>query len=51
MGVYHYTENGSKDKELDNQLHVLLHDEPNPETMSFIFLEMLMSHLLPWGNA
>ena len=35
----------------DHPLYTLLHDEPNPEMISFVFRETLMSHLLIWGNA
>ena len=51
LGVYRYTETGSKEKVLDHPLYALLHDEPNPEMTSFIFRETMMSHLLLWGNA
>ena len=51
LGVYRYTENGSKEKVPDHPLYALLHDEPNPEMTSFIFRETMMSHLLLWGNA
>lgn len=34
-----------------NPLYALLHDAPNPEMTSFIFRELLQSHLLLWGNA
>ena len=32
-------------------LRFLFHDEPNPEMTSFVFREMLMTHLLLWWNA
>ena len=51
LNVYRYTNNGGKEKALDNSLFHLLHDEPNPEMSSFIFRETLMTHLLLWGNA
>ena len=51
LNVYRYTNNGGKEKALDNSLFHLLHDEPNPEMSSFIFREALMTHLLLWGNA
>lgn len=51
LHLYRYTEDGSKEKALDNNLYSLLHDEPNPEMSSFVFRETLMTHLLLWGNA
>ena len=50
LHLYRYTDNGSKEKALDNQLYFLLHDEPNPEMTSFIFRETMMTHLLLYGN-
>ncbi|WP_247907420.1 phage portal protein [Streptococcus anginosus] len=50
LHVYRYTE-GGKTKDTEHALYTLLHDEPNPDMTSFVFLETLMSHLLIWGNA
>lgn len=49
--VYHYKEDGGKEKAINHPLYLLLHDEPNPEMSSFVFRETLMTHLLLWGNA
>ena len=51
LNLYHYTEDGGKEKAIDHPLYLLLHDEPNPEMSSFVFRETLMTHLLLWGNA
>ena len=51
LHLYHYSEDGSKEKALTHSLYFLLHDEPNPEMTSFVFRETLMTHLLLWGNA
>ncbi len=51
LHLYRYTDNGSKEKAIDNPLYFLLHDEPNTEMTSFAFRETLMTHLLLWGNA
>ena len=51
LHLYRYKEDGGKEKALDHPLYLLLHDEPNPETSSFVFRETLMTHLLLWGNA
>ena len=51
LHLYHYKEDGGKEKAIDHPLYLLLHDEPNPEMSSFVFRETLMTHLLLWGNA
>lgn len=51
LHLYHYLDDGGKEKALDHPLYPLLHDEPNPEMSSFVFRETLMTHLLLWGNA
>ena len=51
LHLYRYTENGGKEKDYNNRLYHLLHDEPNPEMSSFTFRETMMTHLLLWGNA
>lgn len=51
LHLYHYTDEGGKEKAIDHPLYFLLHDEPNPEMTSFVFRETLMTHLLLWGNA
>ena len=51
LHFYEYREDGSKAKATDHSLYFLLHDEPNPEMSSYTFREVLMTHLLLWGNA
>jgi len=51
LHLYRYSDEGSKEKAVDNPLYFLLHDEPNEEMTSFVFRETLMTHLLLWGNA
>ena len=51
LHLYHYNDDGGKEKALEHPLYLLLHDEPNPEMSSFVFRETLMTHLLLWGNA
>ena len=50
LHIYRCTANG-KEKDTSHYLYYLLHNEPNPEMTSFVFREILMSHLLLWGNA
>lgn len=51
LNLYKYLPDGGKEKSIDHPLYRLLHDEPNPEMISFVFRETLMTHLLLWGNA
>ncbi len=48
--IYEYHDNGKKQMK-DHPLFLLLHDQPNREMTSFIFREVMMSHLLIYGNA
>jgi len=48
--TYRRTDNG-KEKAIDHDLYYILHDEPNLEMTSFSFREVMMTHLLLWGNA
>ena len=49
LHVYEYKNNG-KEKAINHPLYFLLHDAPNPEMTSFIFREMMITHLLFYGN-
>ena len=51
LHLYRYNDDGGKEKALEHSLYLLLHNEPNPEMSSFVFQEMLMTHLFLWGNA
>ena len=50
LHVYEYTGSG-KERVYTHPLYRILHDIPNPEMNSFIMREVMMSHLLLWGNA
>ena len=39
-----------KERASDHPLYALLHDEPNPEMTSVVFRELIMGHMLGWGN-
>ena len=43
-------EAGSKEKAVDHPLYKLLYRQPNPEMTSFSFREVMMTHLLLYGN-
>jgi len=46
-----YGRNGrNKFRAFDNPYYKLMHDQPNPETTSMVFRELIMSHILAWGN-
>lgn len=51
LHFYEYRADGSKEKATKHPLYFLLHDEPNSEMSSYTFREVLMTHLLLWGNA
>lgn len=50
LPLYRRLERG-KEKVTAHPLYSILHDMPNPEMTSFTFREVLMTHLLLWGNA
>lgn len=50
LHVYENTDSGNT-KALDHPLYQLLHDEPNSEMTSFVMREVMLSHLLLWGNS
>ena len=50
LHVYENTDSGSA-KALGHPLYRLLHDEPNGEMTSFVLREVMLSHLLLWGNS
>lgn len=50
LHVYEYTKTG-KEKATKHQLYYLLHNAPNEEMTTFVFLETSLVHLLLWGNA
>jgi HK97 family phage portal protein len=39
-----------KERAADHPLYRILHDAPNPEMTSMVFREIVMGHLLGWGN-
>ena len=50
LHVYESTDAGSR-KANEHTLYRLLHDEPNNEMTSFIWREVMLSHLLLYGNS
>lgn len=50
LGVYEATEDGSQ-KATDHPLYFLLHDDPNSEMTSFVLREVMLAHLLLYGNS
>ncbi len=50
LGVYEATDEGNR-KATEHPLYKLLHDEPNSEMTSFVLREVMLGHLLLWGNS
>ncbi len=50
LGVYQMVGEGTK-KATDHPLYRLLHDEPNSEMTSFVLREVMLAHLLLYGNS
>ena len=50
LGVYEAKEDGNR-KAIEHPLYPLLHDEPNSEMTSFVLREVMLAHLLLWGNS
>ena len=50
LGIYE-TVNEGNEKATDHPLYRLLHDEPNSEMTSFVFREVMLAHLLLYGNS
>ena len=51
LPVYENLPSGGKDRAIDHYLYPVLHDQPNPEMSSFEWREVMMGHVLLWGNA
>jgi len=50
LPVYRRLPSGGKERAPDHYLYSILHDQPNPEMTSFEFREVLMGHVVTWGN-
>ena len=50
LGIYEAVNDGNE-KATDHPLYRLLHDEPNSEMTSFVFREVMLAHLLLYGNS
>ena len=50
LHVYEYKD-GGKERAVKHPLYFILHDAPNSEMTSFSFREVLMTHLLLYGNS
>lgn len=48
--LYRRLPNGGKERATDHPLYSVLHDQANPDMTSFIWREVLMSHLATWGD-
>jgi len=50
LNVYEELQDGGKKKAKSNYLYPLLHKKPNNIMTSFTWREVMMAHLLLWGN-
>lgn len=48
--LYRRLPNGGKERALDHPLYPVFHDQANPDMTSFIWREVLMTHLTTWGD-
>lgn len=51
LPVYRRLQGGGKERAPDHALYTVLHDIANEEMTSFTLREVMMSHVLLWGNA
>ena len=49
--LYRDEKDGKSSKAVKHPLYKILYRQPNPEMTSFSFREVMMTHLLLWGNA
>ncbi len=49
--VYRRLPGGGKERAEDHPLYDVLHRQPNADMTSFVWRELMMSHLATWGNA
>jgi len=50
LHVYRKTQDG-RERDYNHTLFALLHDAPNPEMTSFVWRELMLTHLLLYGNS
>lgn len=48
--LYRRLQPRGKERATNHTLYYILHDEPNPEQTSMQFREMIVSHIIAWGN-
>lgn len=48
--LYRRLTNGGKERATDHPLYRVFHDQPNPTMDSFVWRELVMTHLKTWGN-
>jgi HK97 family phage portal protein len=49
--MYRRLPDGGRERAIDHPLYPVLHQQPNPDMTSFVWRELVMSHLATWGNA
>lgn len=51
LNLYRRTQDGGREVAKGHPLYMLLHDQPNADMTAATFRQVLMAHLLLWGNA
>lgn len=51
LSVYSKKSDGTRNMEIENRIHFLLHNKPNNWLTSFAWREMMQAHVELWGNA
>lgn len=51
LNIYRRIDSGGREVARDHPLHNLLHSQPNADMTAAIFRQVILAHLLLWGNA
>lgn len=51
LNIYHRLDAGGREVARDHTLYGLLHNQPNADMTATVFRQVLLAHLLLWGNA
>lgn len=51
LHLYRRLEGGGRERAIDHPLYRTFHLQPNPDMTSHVWRELMLSHILTWGNA
>lgn len=51
LHLYRRLESGGKERALDHPLYRMFHLQPNPDMTSYVWRQLMMAHLMTWGNS